>query len=345
MIGWFQFLQLVLVLVAGGLTSWTDLKSGRIRNSHTASIACVGWIINGFFSFSHGLFIWWAAGISLSVLFSFLLWWKGLIPGGDAKLLMAMALAIPLWWYPSLAPGLFPFSVVVFVAFAILAVPVLISSARGVSEKRKGRGIGERVLSIKNFSELIPVAIIPSWVFVSVWFGWVKFAPVFASQVALIAVAVGFMCASFGAAEVAGLWRPPLWMGIIALVTLGSISLALGAHPLVLVLASAGAGLLLVCTDVARYLVESSTSQEIPSSDISVGAVVVGSADSEGLSRYDLDQMKRSGDSIRVWQEVRFAHVVFCAVLLVGVVHAVEVFVPSILGVEIAVAALVGRRW
>ena len=122
---WVAAVQFVLIICVGVVVSYTDLKFGKIRNSHVVFLASAGAVLTLYQSYSQEMLMWWASSAVMSVAIPVILWWRGLIPAGDSKLLMAMGLAVPTWWYPSFAPLAFQFSVVFFLAFLLLAFPVV----------------------------------------------------------------------------------------------------------------------------------------------------------------------------------------------------------------------------
>lgn len=105
----FEILLLSIVTLMGIVASYTDLKYGIIKNS----LIGIGFIIGSFINFFEILFHFQNFSIVilnlfLSFLICFFLWLLGILPGGDAKLIIAFSFLIPPSFYKYVYLSLFP---------------------------------------------------------------------------------------------------------------------------------------------------------------------------------------------------------------------------------------------
>jgi len=92
---------------------------------------------------------------------------------------------------------------------------------------------------------------------------------------------------------------------------------------MVLVFTAAGAFTLVVLTGFARERVGLATMDVIGAQDVSPGSVIEG-VGPEGISEGSAQDIRVSGKPVAVFQEVRFAHALFLALLISGGVRIIE---------------------
>lgn len=293
---WFlPAIQLSAVLVIGCMASFTDLRSGVIRNVHVAILALVGGSIAFVEALGSGLFDWWLAGALMSLALPLILWLRSMVSAGDAKLLMAMGIALPSWGYPSLAPSLFPFSIVLLAAFLILVAQLALKS--------RSSGAVHHPLSAHGWSAgffdraLLSSVIVPSWLFLLAWRSWISWSDRGSGEV-FMGVAVALMVLPFALQGFFANLRLPLW---------GSISL-MGIVAGLCVHAGSSVGSLAVVAISAVLIV-----------------LVAGLARRRLLAMCAIDDNCEEGHG----GDIRFAHALLLAVILVGVVRLAEVWLAG----------------
>jgi len=331
--------QFALFMSIGVITSYTDLKFGKIRNHHVFFLASVGAALTLYQSFSQDMVMWWCSSAFMSISIPLLLWWRSLIPAGDAKLLMAMGLAVPSWWYPSFAPRIFPFSVVLVIAFLMLAAPVVWSAlfrdAQGISPKgvpiavdRFGRRVyAEHLLkSIRRWigdGGMVSAILLPALGFIFAWMIWVDAGRLGLDAGYFLALGVAITFISFFLQEFCVRLKLPLFVSIPSLIIFGVVDVWFGVSLMVLVFTAAGAFTLVVLTGFARERVGLATMDVIGAQDVSPGSVIEG-VGPEGISEGSAQDIRVSGKPVAVFQEVRFAHALFLALLISGGVRIIE---------------------
>lgn len=101
MLVWF----LPAILIFGFITSYTDLKEGKIKNKHVIMALAYSFIIYSILislkwgTIRSGYFIELLIMCSLSLIMGFIIWYTGLWTAGDAKLFLAYSSLVPLSVY------------------------------------------------------------------------------------------------------------------------------------------------------------------------------------------------------------------------------------------------------
>lgn len=345
MIGWpysagfIAAAQFALVISVGAIVSYTDLRFGKIRNSHVFFLASAGAALTLCQSYSQGMLMWWVSSAFMSVCVPALLWRRGLIPAGDSKLLMAMGLAVPSWWYPSFAPLVFQFSVVFFLAFLLLAVPVVwtalfkrgsvhpVEGAQTVID-RFGRDAYSTPLSkaIRRWTGdggLVSEILLPAWIFIVGWVGWVETGRFGLDIGYFLALGVAITFISFFLQEFCVRLKMPVFLSVPSLLIVGAAGLWFGVSAWILVLTASGAAVLVFSTGFLRERVSASTIDMKRAQDVSPGSVIDG-VGPEGISEDSAARISGEGVPVGVFQEVRFAHALFLALLIIGLVKVIE---------------------
>jgi len=127
---------LISIIAFGIITSYTDIKKGKIKNIHIILLLLAGLIINIFFtkillSFSFNInsdFIQTITNVSISLLFGFFIWSAGLWPSGDAKLFLGYSLLLPVFTYKYGYVFLFPSLVILINTITPLAFFLIFTS-------------------------------------------------------------------------------------------------------------------------------------------------------------------------------------------------------------------------
>jgi len=98
---------LIAIIIFGIATSYTDIKKGKIKNTHLILLLFSGLFINTFFTgtlldFSYStdsVFISTIVNAVFAFLFGFFIWIAGLWPSGDAKLFFGYSFLLPVFVY------------------------------------------------------------------------------------------------------------------------------------------------------------------------------------------------------------------------------------------------------
>ena len=98
---------LIAIIIFGIATSYTDIKRGKIKNTHLILLLFSGLFINTFFTgtlldFSYStdsIFISTIVNAVFAFLFGFFIWIAGLWPSGDAKLFFGYSFLLPVFVY------------------------------------------------------------------------------------------------------------------------------------------------------------------------------------------------------------------------------------------------------
>jgi hypothetical protein len=113
-----------LILFFGAVTSYEDLRIGKVRNKWIVSglfIASIAWLL--FFVFNQvslnylGLLL---LNFCCATIFSFLLWRFSSWAAGDAKMFILYSLMTPLYFYSDYYINIFPSFIIIFNTFLIL---------------------------------------------------------------------------------------------------------------------------------------------------------------------------------------------------------------------------------
>lgn len=232
-------LQSLNIILAGIFTSWTDFRQGKIKNRHLAIFACIGLILNILSFADSGMVQSFFLDISLTIFFAVLLWWRGFIPAGDSKLLMAYAIAIPAWWYPDFAPNVFPFSLIMAIAFIGLAIPVIIAAIKP-SSIPKDLATAYRAIRSRSIVDSI---LLPTWLFLVGWRLWIVYAQPNLQFIVGVLAAFALIIFSFMFQKWFLSWGLKPWLKTILTCFLAGIFVYLEGRPILLLAASIAAGL------------------------------------------------------------------------------------------------------
>lgn len=104
-------LKLVIVLIATGISAYTDFKTGYIYDWLTYPFIAIGLV----FTFVEGTYVMGLLFAALIFLFGILLYYKGKIGGGDIKLFAGLALYFPVY-------NGYPFVLIVLFVSAFIAL-------------------------------------------------------------------------------------------------------------------------------------------------------------------------------------------------------------------------------
>jgi len=148
----FSILLYAICLIVSAVGAWTDIKTGRVRNSHlltTAGIAIILGIImfavqrNRLFDFPR-----WAINLGFSIVLSAVFYLSDIWAPGDAKLFILIAALYPPDFYASPSGNVFPSLSIVVFAYAMGYVFLVITAFRN-HEKRDIRS--GRIILDKTF--------------------------------------------------------------------------------------------------------------------------------------------------------------------------------------------------
>jgi len=160
-----DYVFLPALLALGAVTTYEDIKSGKIRNIWILAgilYAVVVYLFFSPFSAPEKEIIY--LNILISILVSYLLWKKGLWAAGDAKLFIVYALLIPPAHYKNVYLSYFPAFNLLFNIFFPVTLALFFRSLwdfisklpatqlRGLLLKRLQRGKGEIVINFCGFS-------------------------------------------------------------------------------------------------------------------------------------------------------------------------------------------------
>ncbi len=121
---------IALLIFFGILTSYQDIKYSKIKNKMIIFILLTGVIINIIDTFFYGfsMFFYSITNLVISFLLSFFLWNIGVLPGGDAKLLIALSFFIPPSVYSYVYIEIFPAISIYLNTFIPLSIGLILMS-------------------------------------------------------------------------------------------------------------------------------------------------------------------------------------------------------------------------
>lgn len=306
-------MQVVVVLLFGALTSWTDSRYGKIDNAHVLFLGMGGVLLSFVEAFMHQRVLWWGAAILLSVVIPVGMWLKNWIPAGDAKLLIAFSSALPSWWYPKFAPGLYPFSLVLVISLGLLAVPVVCKAViNGGLGKTRTNAFLLRSCAASVFVSVMILFVVMVWQSHS------------GSNLSVWGIGSGVILVSGAwALSYVNMEKIPVWLILGGTCAAGIAFLRIGGSPLWLAAALPSAVLFaLVNGWLLPRVVEVST-HKVHAGDLQGGEVVNGIDYPEGVSFQMIEELKLKAPVVWILEEVRLAHMVFAVTMAVGAVHGV----------------------
>lgn len=162
-------ISIIIAIIACVYASYSDLKSGVIRNKLTFPLIALGIILNAIYIFTTTGDIWLFIKVVVIVAFIFIigyiLWKMGAWAGGDVKLFTAIAALIPLYaipLYPTIVSyqifgwqfpleGLYPFPFTLIINSILSMLPFLLIFVFYIAAKNKPHLIGQLFSPVKNY--------------------------------------------------------------------------------------------------------------------------------------------------------------------------------------------------
>ncbi|MFH8080543.1 MAG: prepilin peptidase [Candidatus Aenigmatarchaeota archaeon] len=139
-----MFVAITLILIFGLLTSYADIKQGKIKNSIIVAMLISSIIINAFILKITGeVAVKYIINLFASLIFSFVLWYLNFWTAGDAKLFFAYSALLPLSIYKFGIFEFFPSFTLIINSFTPIAVYIFIISLKNFN----------RNLFLKEFKE------------------------------------------------------------------------------------------------------------------------------------------------------------------------------------------------
>lgn len=163
------FICIIIAIIACLYASYSDLKSGVIRNKLTFPLIAIGIVLNAYYILTSVGDIWLLIKVLIIVAFIFLLgyilWKMGAWAGGDVKLFTAIAALIPFyavplyppivnyqilgWQFPLMAVYPFPFTLIINSILSML--PFLLIFVLYIAVKTKPHLLGQLFSPIQNY--------------------------------------------------------------------------------------------------------------------------------------------------------------------------------------------------
>lgn len=120
---------LLTIIAFGAITSYTDIKLGKIKNTHIILLLITGLIVNIFITntlLSSPLQT--VVNSSIALLIGFTMWCMGLLSTGDAKLFLGFSLLLPITAYKHGYIQYFPSFVILINTFVPVALFFIVAS-------------------------------------------------------------------------------------------------------------------------------------------------------------------------------------------------------------------------
>ena len=138
----YSVLQIVLCLAVSILGAWTDIKTGRVRNSYLLIAAGAGIGINIAYIIVQGIdsmnLSRWAINFGFSIVLSVVFYLSDVWAPGDAKLYMLVTALYPMGFYAAHTDNLFPaLSIVIFAYATGYIYLVIVALRKGKDGTRK----------------------------------------------------------------------------------------------------------------------------------------------------------------------------------------------------------------
>ncbi|MBW3022895.1 prepilin peptidase [Candidatus Woesearchaeota archaeon] len=157
----------IIILFTGTITSYSDIKYGKIKNSHlliALTAACILYLFSIIFDSQSTLFLVYPLIFSAaSLIIGFVLWYFGILGGGDAKLFAVYSFITPISVYKMVTVSYAPFLEIAINAFTIGIAYLFIHAILKTTLKQKIKSIKE-IFSIKSILLYILMIFGLSWV-------------------------------------------------------------------------------------------------------------------------------------------------------------------------------------
>ena len=161
---------LVAILALGIITSYDDIKIGKIKNKYIilaitySFVVYIVLILNYYFSgtmISHTYLIHLATNFLFAIIVGFLVWWMGIWTTGDGKLFIAYSILVPLTAYSNSYILYFPSTVLLINAFLPFLFYSVVKLLFSTTAKEKIKALKE--LNLKNIIGLMISLFSLSW--------------------------------------------------------------------------------------------------------------------------------------------------------------------------------------